>query len=121
MTELAGLKALVVEDEAAVALLLEDMLLDLGCEIVASAANLAAACRCAAEAACDFALLDVNLGGQQVFAAAEILERRGIPFVFSTGYGVAGLPDAFRNRPTLTKPFMIEDLERQIRVSMGAR
>jgi CheY-like chemotaxis protein len=121
MRGLAGLKALLVEDEAAVALLLEDMLLDLGCEIVASAANLVAACRCAAETACDFALLDVNLAGQQVFPAAKILERRGIPFVFSTGYGAAGLPEAFRNRPTLTKPFMIEDLEGTIHAAVGAR
>jgi len=120
MRGLAGLKALLVEDEAAVALLLEDMLLDLGCEIIASAANLAAACRCAAEAACDFALLDVNLAGQQVFPAAEILQQRGIPFVFSTGYGAAGLPEAFRNRPTLTKPFMIEELEQKIRIALDA-
>ncbi len=121
MTGLSGLKALLVEDEAAVALLLEDMLLDLGCEIVASAANLTAACRYAAEAACDFAVLDVNLGGEQVFPAAQILEQRGIPFVFSTGYGAGGLPEAFRARPTLAKPFMIHELEQKISAALKAR
>lgn len=121
MTGFAGLKTLLVEDEAAIALLLEDMLVELGCQIVASAATLSAACRIAERAAVEFALLDVNLAGGRVFPAAEILERRQIPFVFSTGYGVAGLPDRFRTRPVLAKPFTLEELDCKIRAALEAR
>src|SRR5690242_5285113 len=87
MPDFAALKALVVEDEGAVALLIEDMLGVLGCEIVASVAQIAPACRLAEASPLDFAVLDVNLDGQPVFAVARILQERRIPFFFSTGYG----------------------------------
>jgi hypothetical protein len=60
----------------------------------------------------DVAILDVNLNGQTVSPVAEILEARGLPFVFATGYGERGLPERFSNRPTLQKPFQQENLGR---------
>ena len=111
MVQASGLKALIVEDEAGVALLLEDMLTELGCEVVASIARLERACEAAAAVDCDFAILDVNIGGSPVFPVAEILEARAIPFVFSTGYGAAGVAEPFQNRPILSKPFPIEHLK----------
>jgi CheY-like chemotaxis protein len=114
MTELSGLKALVVEDEGGVALLIESMLTELGCEIAASVAHLADACRIAATAPIDLAVLDVNLAGRPVYPVAQILRDRQIPFVFSTGYGASGLPDEFKSHPVLGKPFTLVELQRQL-------
>ena len=76
---LAGLKVLVVEDEALVSMLLEDMLSDLGCEIVGPIMRLAEALAAAEDPgqAMDIAILDVNLAGERSFPVAEALERRG--------------------------------------------
>ena len=114
MNDLSGLRALVVEDEGSVALLIEEMLLDLGCEIAASVARLTDACRIAGTATFDFAVLDVNLGGKSVLPVAQILRDRRIPFVFSTGYGADGLPEEFGGRPVLSKPFALEEFRRVI-------
>ena len=114
MAELAGLKALIVEDEGPVALLIEDMLLDLGCEIAASAAELDRACEFARTATIDFALVDLNLNGKSAVPVAHVLRERGIPFVFSTGYGVSGLAEEFSSHPTLAKPFVVDDVRQTI-------
>lgn len=119
MTEHLGLKVLVVEDEGAIALLIEDMLEDLGCEIVASASRLPEACSVAATAEIDLALLDVNLDGQLVFPAAKILRQRQIPFVFSTGYGSQGVPGEFTGRPVLGKPFSMIELQNAIACALN--
>jgi CheY-like chemotaxis protein len=79
MTDLAGLRVLVVEDEGSVALLIEGMLEDLGCEIAASVATLAKALHAVQTETLDFAVLDVNLAGDQVFPVAEILKGRRLP------------------------------------------
>jgi CheY-like chemotaxis protein len=102
---LAGRRVLVVEDEVAISLLLEDMLLDIGCEVVGPAGRLSAAAELASKEQLDFAVLDVNLAGQPIYPVAEALAARGVPFVFSTGYGSAGIEEPYRNRPVLQKPF----------------
>ncbi len=56
------------------------------------------------------AILDVNLGGKEVYPIAEIVGRRGLPFVFVTGYGESSLPPPYRDRPSLQKPFQAEQL-----------
>jgi CheY-like chemotaxis protein len=119
MAELAGLRVLVVEDEGMVALLIEDMLAELGCDVAVSAASLAKAVTAATHEAIDFALLDVNLDGQQVFPVAEVLRNRGIPFVFSTGYGRIGLPETFKEYVVLQKPFAIEELKQKLQTAIG--
>jgi CheY-like chemotaxis protein len=106
------LRILVVEDELMIRMLLEDMLMDSGYEIAASAGRLDEAVRCAGEAEFDLAILDVNIAGQSVAPVAEIIEQRGRPFVFATGYGERGLPDKYRGRPTLQKPFQQDNLDR---------
>lgn len=121
MAESARLKVLVVEDEGPVALLVEDMLIDLGCEVVASAADLDRACQLARTAAIDFAVLDLNLRGSSAEPAARILRERRIPFIFSTGYGASGVPEEFRSYPALTKPFVIEDLREKVSVALEHR
>ncbi|TDX79711.1 response regulator receiver domain-containing protein [Neorhizobium sp. R1-B] len=119
MSEFSGIKVLVVEDEGFVALLIEDMLSDLGCEIVASVAELQEACAVAAAEEIDLAVLDVNLGGERSFPVAEVLRERGVPFIFSTGYGTAGLPPEFIKWPVLAKPFSAKALEATLAVALG--
>lgn len=110
MSDLSGLRVLVVEDEGAVALLIEDMLEELGCVIAASAAHLSKAHELARSAAIDFAILDVNLDGKLVFPAARALRDRGVPFIFSTGYGAGRIPADLVGYPVLAKPFAINSL-----------
>jgi CheY-like chemotaxis protein len=108
----AGKNILVVEDEIMIRLLLEDMLDDLGYTIAAAVGRIDEAVKIARTGEFDIAILDVNLNGQTVSPVAEILEERGVPFVFATGYGERGLPERFNNRPTLQKPFQQENLGR---------
>ena len=114
-------RVLIVEDETLVAMLLEDMLADEGYEVAGSASNIPQALKLASEepAAFDIAILDVNLAGQPVFAVADALAQRGKPFAFATGYGQGGLPDAWRDRPTLQKPFSQADVARVLKTALG--
>jgi len=107
---LAGFRVLVVEDEALIAMLVEDFLTDLGCVVVDVAGTLAAGLALAntATLAIDGAILDINLGGEQVFPIADALVDRGIPFVFATGYGGLGLDPRFAGHPVIAKPFGLE-------------
>lgn len=105
MTALKDRRVLVVEDESLVAMLLETMLEDMGCLTVGPASSVDEGLRMVDEEQMDAALLDVNVGGTPVFAVAAALEARGIPLVFSTGYGEGGLPENWRGRPTVQKPF----------------
>jgi CheY-like chemotaxis protein len=112
MKTLTSLKVLVVEDEALVSMLVEDMLTDLGCTIVGPAAEIEEALRLANSADIDAALLDVNLGGRPIFPVADALKARGVPFAFASGYGEAGLTDDHRGATVLQKPFREADLRR---------
>lgn len=103
-------KVLVVEDEALIAMLLEEMLADRGYTVAGHGANLAEASELARTLDVDAAILDVSLAGEEVFPVATILQERGIPFLFTTGYGAAGLPPAWSGRPVFTKPYDIEPL-----------
>lgn len=111
---LAGLRILVVEDETVVSMLLEDMLAELGCEVVGPAARLGRALELAKTGAFDLAVLDVNLAGEEVYPVADALAVRGLPFVFATGYGKGGVRGAYRDRPTVQKPFQQPHLRRAL-------
>jgi CheY-like chemotaxis protein len=103
---LQGRRVLVIEDESLVAMLLETILEDMGCVVVGPESNIDDGLIAATgEASLDAALLDVNVAGREVFPVAEALRARGVPFVFSTGYGEAGLPEHWRGHPTIQKPF----------------
>ncbi len=80
--------------------------------LAGSAARLPSAQDAARTLTFDVAVLDVNLDGQESFSVADILTRRNIPFVFSTGYGGGGLPDRLKGKPVLQKPFLQADLAR---------
>jgi CheY-like chemotaxis protein len=107
----AMMRLLVVEDEYLIRMLLEDMLADLGYDVAAAVGTLAEAREQAATGHFTAAILDVNVDGQEIFPVAEILARRGLPFVFVTGYGEHGLPEPYRGHPALQKPFEAQQLK----------
>jgi CheY-like chemotaxis protein len=117
----ASPRVLIVEDEMLVAMLLEDMLSDEGYEVAGAASNIPQALKLATDENTEFdvAILDVNVAGQPVFAVADALEQRGKPFAFATGYGEGGLPDAWRGRPTLQKPFSQADVARVLKTALN--
>jgi DNA-binding NtrC family response regulator len=105
MGETQKCRVLIVEDEAAISILIEDMLLDLGIEIVGPASRLNPALQLAREADLEAAILDINIGGVQSYPVADVLRSRGIPVIFATGYGSSVLPERFRSCQILHKPF----------------
>jgi CheY-like chemotaxis protein len=108
---LLGRRVLIVEDDAIISMLLEDMLADFGCEVVGTARRVEEALGViGATTAIDAAVLDVNLHGTRSDLVADALAACGIPFVFLTGYGGNGIIDAHRDRPVLQKPFTQQDL-----------
>jgi CheY-like chemotaxis protein len=111
----AGRRILVVEDEMLIGMLLEDMLADLGHEVIAIVPRLKEALAAVELQAFDVAILDVHLHGESAYPVAEALIARNIPFVFATGYGERGLPENYRSRPVLQKPFAKDDLERVLK------
>ena len=107
VTDKAKGRILVVEDEAIISMVIEDMLEELGYDIVGPASRLDHALTQALQADIDVGLLDINVKGGVVFPVADVLEFRGIPFIFATGYGESALPGRFRGRPRLSKPFAL--------------
>jgi CheY-like chemotaxis protein len=112
-------RVLVVEDEGLVALLIEDMLVDLGFEVAAVTGRLDDAMQLIDEEKLDVVILDVNLEGERSFPLAKRLQSDRVPFVFSTGYGSAGIDEEWNNVPVLRKPFQIQDLRRALTDCLG--
>ncbi len=112
-------RVLFVEDEAVVSMLIEDMLLDLDVEVVGPVAKMDEALALAGEIEIEAAILDINLGGQFTYPIANILQARGIPVIFATGYGSSALPERFRSVPTLHKPFSRSCFERVIEAALA--
>ena len=112
-------RLLVVEDEYLIRMLLEDMLDDLGYRVAAAVGTLSEARQIATDGDFSAAILDVNLAGQEIFPVADILANRGLPFVFVTGYGERSLPEPYRGRPALQKPFQAEQLKNTLAGLLG--
>ena len=114
-----GPRVIVVEDEALVALMMEDLLSDLGCEVVASFGGVDQAMAWLEEQDQDHtpdgALLDINLGGQLVYPLADALQARHTPFAFATGYGNLRLDQRFAGVAVLTKPINASRLREVVR------
>lgn len=117
--KLLGLRVLVVEDEALIAMHIEDILEQLGCHIVGPAMSVDAAHRLIGNGETfDVAILDVNLAGQPVYPVAQQLIARGFPFLFMTGYGAQGLLSNWRDRPTVQKPFGFDEIRDGLRAAL---
>lgn len=107
---LRDLKVLLLEDSELIAMHMEEMLADAGCDVVATLDTVAGALDFIRSNSVDAAVLDVNLRGEKVFGVAADLKSRGIPFVFSTGAGERFIPPQFDAAPHLSKPFEAEEL-----------
>jgi CheY-like chemotaxis protein len=99
-----------VEDEVMIRMMVADMLEELGYSVAAEAGEINEAIRLAQSAEYDLAILDVNVNGKVISPVAELIKARNRPFIFATGYGSSGLPEEYRDRPALQKPFQIETL-----------
>jgi CheY-like chemotaxis protein len=116
VTALAGLRVLLVEDEYILVRQLTRALEGEGAAIVATAPSVRAALDAVAAArAVDVAILDVNLSGEKVYPVAELLQARGIPFLFSTGYGAEDQDPRFGDVVHLVKPVSMPALVKRLR------
>ncbi|WP_037073921.1 response regulator [Rhizobium leguminosarum] len=105
----------IVEDDALIAMLLEDMLADLGYRVCASAPDLERALAAARDTEFDAAILDVSLAGQSSLPVAKLLDERGKPYVYATGYGAAPAGSSPSTLPVLQKPFQLSELEQTMK------
>jgi CheY-like chemotaxis protein len=87
-----GASLFLVEDEVLIRMMIADMVVEFGHRVVAEAGSIHEATSLAGSAQFDLALLDVNIAGSNIAPAAEIIERRGLPLLFVTGYGKKAFP-----------------------------
>lgn len=119
-------RVLLVEDQLVIALEAEACLGDLGAAAVDTAATESEAMAAIRRNAPDFAMLDVNLGGAATsMGIAQELGRRGIRFIFATGYGDGTmLPDEMKNIPVVRKPYnawmLAQVIEQALKTSNAA-
>jgi CheY-like chemotaxis protein len=107
-------RVLVVEDEMLLGILLEGMLTELGHEVATIAARVSNALAAVESETFDLAILDLRLQGESVVPVADALTAKGLPFMFATGYDRNGLPEAYRSKLVLQKPFSQNDLQRAL-------
>ena len=116
---LTGKRVLVVEDEAIVALLAEDILLDHGAIVVGPAASIEHALELLDVEAIDVGFLDVNLNGERSYCIAERLREQGVPFVFATGYDSPGMVMPV-GIPVINKPYRSDEIASALVSAMEA-
>jgi CheY-like chemotaxis protein len=109
-----GGSVFLVEDEVMIRMMVADMLEELGYSVAAEAGEISEAMKLAQSADFDLAILDVNVNGKMISPVADLIKARQRPFIFATGYGSSGLPEEYRDRPALQKPFQIETLAKAI-------
>lgn len=117
--ELSGQRILIVEDEAVIAMLLEDQLEELGCVVVGAVSSVAEALSAIECQPMDAAVLDLNLRGERSYPIAEALAARGTPYLFITGYGNQGLDPEYQDKPVLQKPFTSSALQQALTGLLG--
>ncbi len=115
---LSGKRILVVEDEPLIGMVVEDLLLELGAEVVGPACTIDQATRLIEGTEIDAAVLDVNLAGISSEPVARILRERSVPFVFATGYERPDVP-GFETTPVARKPFVGEQLATLLSNALG--
>src|SRR5262245_17294858 len=111
-TPSAKYRVLVIEEEPILRLLLEDMMLDFGHEVIAGGGTLQEAVQLAGDAQFNAAILDMRIDGILTFPVADILFRRNLPYIFSTAIMPTHVPSPHYDRPVLKKPFQGDDVRR---------
>jgi DNA-binding response OmpR family regulator len=94
------------------------MLEELGYKVAAEAGDITEALRLAQATEFDIAILDVNVNGKVISPVADVIKAKGCPFIFATGYGSSGLPEQYRDRPALQKPFQLDALAKTIEAAL---
>jgi DNA-binding NtrC family response regulator len=115
ISNVAGCRVLVVEDETMIVLQIEGVLEAMDFRIVGPAGTIETALQLAAHENFDLTILDVTIRGGKVYPVAELLLSRGIPLLLASGYGDRALPETLRNQRCLMKPFTPVALEDQVR------
>ena len=113
-------RVLVVEDSPVVAPFVADALTDLGYDVVGPAPNMAVARELIEAEEIDAALMDVFIRGERVFALCELLVRKNVPFLLTSGYADWQIPEEWLDRPRLHKPYVIEQLREALSGLLGA-
>jgi PAS domain S-box-containing protein len=108
----SGQRVLLVEDEALVAMMIQECLTECGHSVLGPIGRASDALDAAKEGDFDAAILDINLGDGMAYPVAEILSARGVPFVFLTGYEAETVDDRFSHVPILQKPIERQMLEK---------
>ena len=116
-----GVSIFLVEDEALIRMMIVEMLEGLGYRVVAEAGSIQTAEPLARTSVFDLAVFDINVAGFNISPIAEIVAARGLPFIFVSGYGPAGLPVLFRDKPVLHKPFLISAFADMIQSALNDR
>ena len=107
-----GPRVLVVEDEALVAMMIQECLAEFGYQVVGPISTTTEAAAKAKDGQFEAAVLDINLGDDAVYPIADMLVARGVPFVFVTGYEADSVDGRFRDVPILQKPIEREMLRK---------
>ena len=118
-TQLQGKRILLVEDSPVVAPFTAELLDELGCEMVGPAPNMATARELVENEQFDAALMDVRIRGDRSFAICDMLDERGIPFAFTSGYADWQLPDKWQDVPRLHKPYTLDQVEEALNQFFG--
>ncbi|NVN86417.1 MAG: response regulator [Rhodopseudomonas sp.] len=119
ITRPPGGSVFLVEDEAMIRMMVADMLEELGYSVAAETGEINEAIKLAGSTEFDIAILDVNVNGKVISPVADLLKARNRPFIFATGYGAQGVPEDYRDRPALQKPFQIESLKDMIDATLN--
>jgi CheY-like chemotaxis protein len=107
-------RVLLAEDELLIAMDTQSMLEQCHCTVLGPAASVEMALSLIRSDPPDAAVLDVNLAEERVWPVAKCLQEQGIPFALVTGYGLAEVPECFRQGPVLSKPTNLDDLGRAL-------
>ncbi len=106
-----GQRVLLVEDEALVAMMIQECLTESGHSVLGPISRASEALVAAKEGEFDAAILDINLGDGMAYPIADILCARGVPFVFLTGYEAGTIDGRFSTVPILQKPIEQQTLQ----------
>ena len=109
-----GCSVFLIEDEVMIRMMIADMLEELGHRVAAEAGDIEEAMTLAQSAEFDLAILDINIKGKLISPVVELIKARNRPFIFATGYGSAALPEEYRDRPAMQKPFQLGALAKMI-------
>jgi CheY-like chemotaxis protein len=119
--DLKGCRVLIVEDDVRISMLMQESLVEMGCEVAGTAMLFDDALEMAASRPFDVALLDISLNGELSYPVAEAMLQRNQKFVFVTGHVMETLPAPFQGTPGLHKPIGLRDLQKTLRMALSGR